>query len=269
MAGKLKESDFAKWCLQIAFALFLFTVVLIALSQILFSILSNIASLDERPVWIGFWGNIIGGLLGLAGGLVAAYAAVRAVERQLKQNELDKELAVISQLNEFATGYLISARHACRHSQALEVALTKRDLKAALRYASGLFLLQLWADKRMRAQWSMHTPEVAYHFSIFLGLHEQLYKSVKDAKAHVNDGKETDASVNVEAAGHMLHLVSAATVLFAAGVNLCAALAARLPERQHDLAEVSVGLSKASLELQVHWKQTLAHFEGLGGDPDL
>lgn len=100
--------------LRVAFGLLLLTLALIAFSQILLSILGRIADEGERGAWIGFWGNVVGGSIGLVGGLIAAVAAVYAVRQQLSEQRRIEAQASSNATDEFVRLLLGGAQNQIR-----------------------------------------------------------------------------------------------------------------------------------------------------------
>ncbi len=81
----------ARLFLQICLGALLLVLAITALLKLFVPTAQALADGSTDPAWLGFWGNIVGGVLGLGGGLIAAYAAVRAVERQLNHAEKRRE----------------------------------------------------------------------------------------------------------------------------------------------------------------------------------
>ncbi len=89
------QSAFTNRCLQLAYAIFLLVVSLIALNQIVLSLLIKIESQGDRAAWIGFWGNIAGGAIGLIGAIAAALAAVYVLQEQIKSDKRKKQESLL------------------------------------------------------------------------------------------------------------------------------------------------------------------------------
>ncbi len=268
MARKLKESDFAKWCLQIAFALFLLAVTLIALSQVLFSILSNIASLDERPVWIGFWGNIIGGLLGLAGGLVAAYAAVRTVERQLKHSSEERKAEAQKQITSYVKIFFMSLAGTVEAAKLLIAALDKDDLYLSIERGGNVFLFERMIGDSMRAEWQNRVPTVANHLMLFLGFLDNHKQALHEARQFYDSGEVKSVSVDRRTAGHIQRIASATCVLLMQGSILCSAMADEINEQRSEMTSHALALAEVGLKLQKHSSRLYDNYVRLGGNPN-
>ncbi|MBN9497297.1 MAG: hypothetical protein J0H39_11140 [Alphaproteobacteria bacterium] len=127
--------------LRVAFGLLLLTLTLIAFSQILLSILGQLADLD-RVAWIGFWGNIAGGAIGLVGAAAAAFVAIYVLREQFRKDKSDKQMVLREVLEALSTSIESTCIVARPNFQAALAALQKSSLKDALsslRSISSLF----------------------------------------------------------------------------------------------------------------------------------
>ncbi len=68
--------------LSVALAILYMTIVVVTYVKLAQAPLSEgVQSID--PAWVGFWGNVVGGVLGLVGGIAAALAAIHVLKRQI------------------------------------------------------------------------------------------------------------------------------------------------------------------------------------------
>lgn len=196
MKVKSTRSTFVEQCFKASFALLLLVITLIAANQILYSLIVKVGEQGDRAAWIGFWGNIAGGVLGLFGAVAAALTAVYVLREEMRENKSNKREALREVLE--ALSLSIDSVGSLNHEsfEKLLKFLKEESVDNALSVLRPALFIYRPLDPTILTQVAMLSASVAIHcqqLDFQVGRARTSYKEIEEmcehARANPNDAE--------------------------------------------------------------------------------